>query len=248
MKKSLFLLMLFLSGCALFKKVPLIEPPQMVLVKGGTFMMGDIFEYNNADALPVHEVTMPDFYIGRYEVTYDEYDQFAAATNRELPPDDGHGRGNRAVVYVNWDDALAYCRYFGYRLPSEAEWEYAARAGGKPFLYSGTSNPDSLKYYSISESRHSFYVGAKKPNLLGLYDMSGNVFEWIGEYYQYYKNPDELHDLENSKMRIIRGGSFSSSYSGSIQQTYRRVGVLNLTGESDLGFRCAASANEIKKD
>lgn len=222
----------------LFKKTPRINAPEMVFVKGGHFMMGDFYQKRSGDALPVHQARVEDFYIGKYEVTFAEYDEFALVTRRNLPEDDGFGRGTRAVVYVNWHDAAAYCAHFGFRLPTEREWEYAARSGGREQVYSGTSNPDSLKYYGIIETQNSFFVGAKKPNSLGLYDMSGNVFEWIGSYYQYYKNPADLHDLENSTMRLIRGGSFSPSG----RENYQRVGVLAHTSDADIGFRCAVSA------
>lgn len=210
----------------------------MVFVKGSHYKMGDFFQQRNDDALPVHQAKVEDFYIGKYEVSFAEYDKFALATGRHLPDDDGYGRGIRAVVYVNWHDAASYCAYFGFRLPSEWEWEYAARSGGREQVYSGTSNPDSLKYYSIIETQHSFYVGAKKPNGLGLYDMSGNVYEWIGNYYQYYENPASLQDLENSSIRLIRGGSFSQS----ARKNYSRVGVLAHTSNADIGLRCAVSA------
>ena len=249
MKKiSAISLLLLFSGCMIFKNMPPVSSPEMILVKGGTFYMGDVFEQNNKDALPVHEAIVEDFYLGRYEVTFEEYDEFAKATGHELPDDEGHGRGKRAVVHVSWDEALAYCNYFGFRLPTEREWEYAARAGGKDYLFSGTSNKDSLKYFSISETRHSFFVGAKKPNPLGFYDMSGNVFEWIGSYYQFYNKPENLHDLENSRMRIIRGGSFSDSGGGNIHETYWRIGVLSYISDYDIGFRCAVSAKDRKSN
>ena len=210
--------------------------------------MGDVIDSTNTDALPIHKVTLPDYYIGKYEVTFSQYDAFAKATDRELPPDDNYGRGDRAVVRVDWYDAQAYCNYFGWRLPTENEWEYAARAEGKKLLYSGTNESDSLKKYAIyseEDISFSFKVGTKKPNDAGIYDMSGNVSEWIGQYYQFYENPDQWHDLENSMVRIIRGGSFKTS-SGRTK-TYWRVGVLSDAKFYELGFRCAVSQEELNK-
>ncbi|MBO6584575.1 MAG: SUMF1/EgtB/PvdO family nonheme iron enzyme [Gracilimonas sp.] len=220
----------------------------MVKVEGGTFLMGDIIDSTNTDALPIHEVSLDDYYIGKYEVTFAQYDTFARATDRELPPDEHYGRGDRAVVRVDWHDALAYCNYFGWRLPTETEWEYAARAGGRATLFAGTNNPDSLSNYAITEQddlSFSFRVGTKKPNKLSIYDMSGNVSEWIGEYYQFYQRPEEMHDLENSMVRIIRGGSFNSWVNTA--KVYWRVGVLSDAKFYEVGFRCAVSQEELNK-
>jgi formylglycine-generating enzyme required for sulfatase activity len=251
-KNSVFLVLatflFFQSGCAIFKNTPEISKPDMVKVSGGSFLMGDIIDSTNTDALPVHKVKLDDFYIGKYEVTFAQYDAFANATGRELPVAGNYGRGNRAVVRVDWYDAQAYCNYFGWRLPTENEWEYAARSGGKEFLYSGTNNPDSLAQYAITQENNisfSFRVGTKKPNELGIYDMSGNVQEWIGEYYQFYERPDELSDLNNSMIRILRGGSFNSWVNTS--KVYWRVGVLSDAKFYEVGFRCAISQEELNK-
>ncbi len=247
-KLSLYLLLIIIltCSCSVFKKTPNIPKPDMVKVEGGTFLMGDIIDSTNTDALPIHEVSLDDYYIGKYEVTFAQYDAFAKTTGRELPPDEHYGRGDRAVVRVDWHDALAYCNYFGWRLPTEAEWEYAARAEGKATLFAGTNNPDSLSKYAITEKddlSFSFRVGTKKPNELGIYDMSGNVSEWIGEYYQFYERPEEMHDLENSMVRIIRGGSFNSWVNTA--KVYWRVGVLSDAQFYEVGFRCAVSQEEL---
>ncbi|MEX1161206.1 MAG: SUMF1/EgtB/PvdO family nonheme iron enzyme [Balneolaceae bacterium] len=231
------------GGCTLFQNVPSIPAPEMILVEGGTFMMGDVIEQKNEDALPLHLVELNDFYIGKYEVTYAQYDAFAVYTKSPLPEDNNHGRGDRAVARVSWHDALSYCNFFELRLPTENEWEYAAREGGRNLLYSGTSNPDSLKYFAISEVSYSFYVGSKQANALGIHDMSGNVSEWIGNYYQFYEKPEEWHDIKNSSVRIIRGGSFSgSNISHVTAKSFWRVGVLSDAKYYDIGFRCAKSA------
>lgn len=211
----------------------------MVYVPGGTFTMGDVFEKENTDALPLHSVSLNSFRIGRYEVTYEQYDAFAAETGRELPDAEGFSREKRAVANVSWDDAMAFCAHLGYRLPTEQEWEYAARSGGKDQLYSGTGNPDSLSEYAVimsSNINFAFVTGTKEPNDLGLYDMSGNVFEWIGEYYQFYSEPENLHDLDDDGIRIIRGGSFGEERMAT--RTYWRVGTLRDVTANDIGFRC----------
>lgn len=252
MTKKLFVITLLvsLSGCALFRSTlrEQLLPMEMTKVEGGTFLMGDVMERKNDDSLPLHEVTLGDFYIGTYEVTYEQYDAFAKATERPLPEDDDRGRGDRAVIYVTWDDALAFCNAYGYRLPTEQEWEYAARSGGLNQLYAGTSDPDSLDQYSRhaeNSGPYSYLVGTKQPNDLGLYDMSGNVSEFIGDYYPFFKtNPDsiEYYPLNERAMRVIRGGSFNSD--DETLRTYWRVGVLGELEDHTIGFRCAVSDEE----
>lgn len=241
-------MLIVLTGCSLFRQIPQVEAPEMVFIEGGRFTMGDVADTTNTDALPLHRVTTTDYYIGRYEVSYRLYDAFAEATGRELPEDDGFGRGRRAVVNVDWYDADAYCRYFGWRLPSEIEWEYAARSGGRVQRFSGTNDRDSLSMYSINKDddlRFSYPVGSRKPNAAGLYDMSGNVQEWIGRYYQFYEKPGEYSDLENTMIRITRGGSFNSW--AVLNKTSHRVGVLSDSEFYDVGFRCAVSQEELNK-
>jgi len=217
----------------------------MVRVEGGAFRMGDVFEGTHEDATPVHAVTLPAFLLGRYEVTYDEYDAFARAAGRSLPPDDGHGRGRRAVAYVSWDDAVAFCAVYGFRLPTEAEWEYAAREGGRALRYAGTNDPDSLRHYGRVEAeveRHSFPVGLYRPNALGLHDMTGNVMEWVGDYYPFYPEPGAEPVLQDTAlaMRVHRGGSFAQK--ASLAPTFHRAGTMRDLASDDLGFRCAAGA------
>lgn len=205
-------------------------------------MFGDFYERTNTDALPLNEVNVEPFLIGKYEVTYAQYDQFALSTGRELPDDGNFGRDNRAVVNITWDEALAFCKSLGYRLPSEVEWEFAARSGGKEQVIAGARSMDLLKEYAIVRSsgiNFSFMVGTKKPNDLGLYDMSGNVFEWIDEFYQFYSLPDQKHDNDADAIRIIRGGSFGEEEMAT--RTYWRVGTLRDVAATDIGFRCAKS-------
>lgn len=219
----------------------------MVNVAGGTFRMGDTFENEDPDATPVVEMTVDDFRIGRFEVTFEQYDKFTDALGYEVLLDDGNGRGSRAAVRMTWHAAKEFCSAYGFRLPTEAEWEYAARSGGTESLYSGTSDPDQLYRFgrlAIEEASHSFPVGLLEPNALGLYDLSGNVAEWVGAFMPFYAPNDSLdtwQSLNSIGMRIVRGGSFDSPTDQG--RTYKRTAAVSDLGASDLGFRCAADGH-----
>lgn len=222
--------------------------PEMVYVNGGSFLFGDFYEYSNSDAIPVHKVDLGSYYIGKYEVTYAQYDHFAERRGYEYPDDEGWGRGRRAVAFVSWDEAKAFCEAYGYRLPSEQEWEYAARSRGLDQVISGTADIDSTTYFAFENNNytyHSLPVGQKMSNKLGLHDMSGNVYEWIGEFYQIYSRRDDfLPVMERDGVRIIRGGSFREE--NEALRTYWRTGTLADVKSDDIGFRCAVSAEDFK--
>ncbi len=173
-------------------------PPEMVVIPAGSFIMGspesENWRTNNEG--PQHQVTFSrPFAIGRYAVTFDEYDVFCATAGREKPKDEkGSGRGRRPVINVSWDDAVHYCWWLSaqtgqtYRLPSEAEWEYACRAGTMtPFHFGETISPYHANYNSeydygggpTSPSRNQTVpVGSLPANPWGLYETHGNVDEW----------------------------------------------------------------------
>jgi formylglycine-generating enzyme required for sulfatase activity len=198
--------------------VPSIPNPQMIRISPGSFRMGG----SEKDETPIHTVqfTKP-FAMARYETTFDEYDRFAQATGRPLPKDEGWGRGTRPVINVSWDGATAYAQWLSqqtgkrYRLPTEAEWEYAARSGGKDEIWAGTSDKIQLREYAVYEADRTEPVGVKKPNGLGLHDMSGNVWEWVEDcWHEDYEDapPDGSPWLEKNGgdcgQRVVRGGSW----------------------------------------
>lgn len=236
---------LFASGCFLFRKQAAPLPFETVTIPAGVFMVGDVFAEEDPDALPVHKAIIAPFALSKYEITYEAYDLFASATGRSLPEDDGHGRGSRAVANVTWADAVAFCAYYDFRLPSEVEWEYAARSAGKAQRLAGTDSLALIDEYVRHDKNsvmHSFQGGTKMPNELGLYDMGGNVYEWIGDYYEFYPkegNKPIYKNLENSSMRIIRGGSFK--HNRMFAQTFKRAGTLADIPSNAIGFRCAKS-------
>jgi formylglycine-generating enzyme required for sulfatase activity len=156
------------------------EGPEMVLIPAGSFKMGDV-QAGDKYEVPVHTVKIQKtFAIGRYEVTFEEYDQFAKAANRQLHRDQGWGRGRRPVIYVSWQDAVEYTKWLSaqtgkrYRLSTEAEWEYAAR-GGKETAYwwgkelvQGMANCDGCG--SQWDNKQTAPIGSFKSNSFGLYD------------------------------------------------------------------------------
>lgn len=241
-KKSLiFVLLISFSGCSFFKINDKNNyKPELIRIEGGSFAYGDFYEGKNTDAIPVHNVNVDEFKIGKFEITYEQFDYFAEKTEIAKPESDLEKRGNRAVAYVTWDEAKAFCEFYGYRLPSETEWEYAARSDGKNQVVSGATTLDSIYVVALTKDEdrsESIEVGTKHPNDLGIYDMSGNVFEWIGDYYQFYSMPDRKHSLDEDAVRIIRGGSFYENMVAN--RTYWRTGTLRDVRSEDIGFRCA---------
>ena len=195
--------------------------PEMIAVPCGQFSMGST---ERPDEQPVHPVSIArGFAIGKYEITFEQYDAFAQATGREKPDDMGWGRGTRPVINVSWDDATAFAQWLSaqtgkhYRLPSEAEWEYAARAGSVTRFTWG----DKL---GVSEETRATWggaltgkgatepVGSFAANAFGLHDVHGNAMEWVQDCFEpdYRGAPVDGTSREQcaSKRRVLRGGSW----------------------------------------
>jgi len=188
------------------------DGPEMVLIPAGTFRMGDITGSGYSYEQPVHEVSVESFAMGRYPVTFAEYDYFCEATNREKPEDRGWGRDNRPVINVSWYDAVAYTEWLSeqtgqqYRLPTEAEWEYAARAGTETDYWWGNDiDKTKANYDNLGQTSP---VGDYEANPFGLYDTVGNVWEWtFYEYTDEYNVKEKECVRENrKKYRVLRGG------------------------------------------
>ena len=201
--------------------------PEMVVVPGGTFRMGCVSGQDcYDDEFPVHEVRVASFALGRYEVLFKEYDRFVAATGRERPPDWGWGRGGQPVINVSWEDATAYAEWLSaetgqrYRLPSEAEWEYAARAGTTT-AYSwgadiGQNRANCLDCGSRWDAQQAAPAGSFAANAWGLHDMHGNVWEWVADCWHdsYARAPTDGSAWTrggNCSRRVFRGGSWLRS-------------------------------------
>ena len=197
---------------------------EFVWVKGGCYEMGDTFGDGDSDERPVHTVCVDGFWMGKYEVTFEEYDRFCEETGRRKPDDRGWGRGRRPVINVSWNDARAFAKWLSrktgctFRLPTEAEWEYACRSGGKKVKYAtstGDLSHDLANYYSRGGKDRWEYtspVGSFPSNPLGLYDMSGNVWEWCEDVYDesyYSRSPrNNPQGPSSGGYRVLRGGSW----------------------------------------
>ncbi len=205
-------------------KATVIEP-EMVRIPPGKFMMGLVggMDYE----MPQHEVTIAyAFEISKYEVTFDEYDVFATVTGRQLPSDNGWGRGRQPVINVSFHDAQAYVQWLSqqtgkqYRLPTEAEWEYVAYAGTQTRYWwgddTGQNNAVCNGCGSQWDNKQTAPVGSFKANPYGLYDTAGNVFEWVqdcwhGNYLGAPGNGSAWLEANGGDctLRVVRGGSWN---------------------------------------
>jgi len=183
-------------------------------IAGGTFTMGS--KDGDSDEKPPHTVTVSNFAMMKTEVTFEQYDAFCEATSREKPSNQGWGRGNRPVINVSWNDAVAYAEWLSkktgqtWRLPTEAEWEYAAK-GGQETTYAG-DNLDNVAWYSSNANGTTHPVQQKTANGYGLYDMSGNVWEWCADWYGTYNTGSQTNPqgASTGSLRVLRGGSWGS--------------------------------------
>jgi formylglycine-generating enzyme required for sulfatase activity/CRP-like cAMP-binding protein/chromosome segregation ATPase len=201
-----------------------IKGPVMMELPAGDYKMGSLGNSLNYDESPRHKVTLTGFSIGKYEVTFAEYDTFARATGRRLPYDESWGRANRPVINVSWSDAVAYTEWLSsqsgksYRLPTESEWEYAIRAGGgsrhwwdaaEAGIYANCFNCGSEW-----DNRQTSPVGSFPANSFGLHDMAGNVQEWTQDCYQtgYADAPADGSAwlTPQCTQRAVRGGGYTS--------------------------------------
>ena len=223
----------------------------MIVIPAGGFEMGDIHGKGFYEEGPLHTVHIRNpFALGRYQVTFDEYDNYAKLTGRELPKDEGWGRGRRPAINVSWNDAVEYAKWLSsqtakrYRLPTEAEWEYAARSGGKAEMWAGTSKDQELGDYAVFVKSQTEPVGSRKPNGLGLFDMSGNVWEWVEDCWHgnYDSAPEdgsgwlEANGGECGR-RVIRGGSWDN-IPEILRSSYRSGSNADDRGNG-IGFRLA---------
>ena len=193
---------------------------EMVVIPAGEFLMGSPEGEGDDDEHPQHKVFVDTFYMDKYEVTNAQYKQFMDATGHKTPgfwDDEEYNQPNHPVVGVDWYDAKAYCQWAGKRLPTEAEWEKAARGGlvGKKYPWGDNITHDDANY-SDTGGKDTWSgtspVGSFAPNGYGLYDMAGNVWEWCSDWFDsgYYETSPEQNPAGPSSgpCRVLRGGSW----------------------------------------
>ncbi len=217
-------------------------------IPAGTFTMGSPkIEIERDKNETQHQVTLSAFKMSKYEITFEQYDRFCEATGHIKPDDQGWGRENRPVVKVSWDDAKAFADWMGCRLPTEAEWEYACRAGTiTPFFTGNNLTTEQANYNGnyayYKNAKGKFYertmrVGSFDPNAWGLYDMCGNVFEWCSDWLGDYPAEAQTNPQGPSTgaVRVLRGGSWFSYavYCRSASRDSRN----QATQYDDFGFR-----------
>ncbi|MBM3236375.1 formylglycine-generating enzyme family protein [Candidatus Poribacteria bacterium] len=264
------------------------KPKGMVLIPAGEFEMGDNFNEGNDDERPVHTVYLDAFYIDKYEVTNAQYAEFLNAYGKNADAA-GHrllcinfvssliekmgniykpkaGYENHPVVTVSWYGAAAYAQFYGKRLPTEAEWEKAARGGlvGKRYPWGDDISHDDANYWEIGREWYTSPVGSFPPNGYGLYDMAGNVWEWCADEYDsgyYSKSPknnpkgpcvavmfkntvmfkNNYQDFTNvDTWRVLRGGAWNNN--PNVLRCANRDSSGPSNAHRNVGFRCSRDA------
>jgi len=211
----------------------------MVYVRGGTFTMGS--NEGDADEKPTHQVTLSDFYIGKYEVTQKQWKALMGTNPSEFKGD------NLPVEKVSWNDVQEFIKKLNaktgkkYSLPTEAQWEYAAGGGANNRTkWAGTNSESSVGtyiWYDGNSGNKTYPIGTKNPNQLGIYDMSGNVWEWCLDWYGNYSSDSQTNTkgAQSGTHRIGRGGGWGD-YNPYCRVTNRSKGIPTNT-INDLGFR-----------
>jgi formylglycine-generating enzyme len=273
MKKSTFLTCAILTIAFSFFSFNKLNPINfMIKVEGGTFKMGskDSDKSADNDEQTEHTVTVNDFEICKFEITVWQWREFVKANKLKMPVEPVWGwQDNYPINNITWDEVVTYCNWLskkeklepvysqhgpnvfcdftknGYRLPTEAEWEYAAKGGQKSKVtkYSGSNNPNDVAWHKANSKGSPHTVGTKLPNELGIYDMSGNVWEWCWDWYNkdYYKAEDGKNPKGPvmGERKCVRGGSWDSKLN--YMRPSNRISTIPSKTHEFYGFRVARS-------
>lgn len=222
-------------------------PDSMVLIPAGKYTIGD--KKGLSEQKPEHSVTVNAFFIDIHEVTNAQYKVFLDSTGYALPMywrDTLYNKPYQPVVGISWYDAVEYCKWAGKRLPTEAEWEIAARGGltSEDYPFTGKINQDKANYIfdKYEKPKGLLKVGSYPPNGYGLYDMAGNVYEWCKDWYleTAYKDTTDYINPQGpikGQARVMRGGAWN--YNADFQQVAMRNRAKPELRTNYIGFRCA---------
>jgi formylglycine-generating enzyme required for sulfatase activity len=208
----------------------------MAWIEPGCFVMGSPESEGDADEHPQHRVCLSGYYIDRYEVTQEEYEKVIKKN-----PSVFSKCPNCPVEYVSWTEAKEYCERTGKRLPTEAEWEYAVRAGTQTRYYWGNGMDTAYAWYQANSGNRTHPVGQKRPNANGLYDMLGNVREWCSDRFSdnTYRTSTVNNPLSmTGRFPVMRGGSWMDD--AKKVRNMARASENPKTRDSMIGFRCVA--------
>jgi formylglycine-generating enzyme required for sulfatase activity len=218
--------------------------PEMIFVEGGTFRIGSYS--GQPDEKPTHSVSLKSFYISIFEITQSQWKEIMGVN-----PSYFYECGNCPVEQVSWNDVQQYIQKLAaltgknYRLPTEAEWEYASRGGNKTqgYEFSGSAIIGIVSWCFDNSKSGTHEVGSKRPNELGIYDMSGNVWEWCSDWYSQYKTGSEINPKGPStgQFKIVRGGSWSNEAADSRNSGRHKYDVA--TKVNNCGFRLVIPVN-----
>lgn len=214
-----------------------------VNIPAGNFVMGT--NAGNPDDGPAHTVNISSFSMSKTEITVEQYRIYCQATGHDMPPEPPYGwHDKNPVVNLTWGEANAYCEWVGGSLPTEAQWEYAAH-GGAETTYSGSNQVGAVAWYTSNAGGKPGIVSAKSPNGFGLYDMTGNVWEWCRDWYdrKYYNQSSSINPSgpASGAEKVIRGGAYNSvstsaQYGNQLRISYRNSEAPSIR-QPYIGFR-----------